>query len=104
VSLALNAGLAGTVYLKDAEVDGQRTRAVAAEATVAAQTNAAQAIADAANLRAQTAERAASAAREAGKADRAAAQRYLNLPLPAPADRCDAAQRLVDEAITENHS
>lgn len=101
-SIALNLALAGGVYLKDTEADAQRTRAVSAEATVRAQTTASQAIADAAKAREDTAKRALDIARDAGKADRAAAQRYLNLPLPAPADRCDAAQRLVDEAITEN--
>ncbi len=101
-SLALNLALAGGVYLKTAEADAQRTRAVAAEATVAAQTTAAQAIADAAKAREDTAKRALEIARDVGKADRAAAERYLNLPLPAPEDRCEAAQRLVDEAITEN--
>lgn len=103
-SVVLNVGLAGAVFVKDTEADGQRTRAVTAEATVAAQTSAAQAIAEAGKLRAETAERAMRSAQEAGRADRAAAQRYLNLPLPAPADRCDAARALVDEAITENQS
>jgi regulator of protease activity HflC (stomatin/prohibitin superfamily) len=103
-SVVLNLGLAGAVFVKDTEADGQRTRAVAAEATVAAQTSAAQAIAEAGKLRAETAERAMRSAQEAGRADRAAAQRYLNLPLPAAADRCDAARALVDEAVVDARS
>lgn len=101
-SLALNLALASGLYVVDQRADAATVKAASLQGQVDAQTTAAQAIADAADLRARTAERAAAAAREAGKADRLAAERYLNLPLPAPADRCEAAQALVDEAIEEN--
>lgn len=104
VSLMLNLGLAGAWKVRDAEADGLLTRAVAAEQIVDVQTKAAAGIVDLANLRAETAERAAAAARQAGAADRRAAERYLSLPLPAPEDRCEAAQALVDEAVVENQS
>ena len=103
-SVVLNIGLAGALYIKDVEADGQRNRAVSAEATVQAQTTAAEAIAAAGRLRADTAVRAMEIAREAGKADRRAAERYLNLPVPPVGARCEAAQALVDEAIAENRS
>jgi len=108
VVLGVTAALAVTGFtafaFQGAQLDSVRAKLAACEATVTAQTTAAQAVADAATARAEAAERAADAAREAGRADRLAARRYLDLPTPAPADRCDAAQALVDEAITENRS
>lgn len=102
VSLALNAALATGLVLVDADRDVQRARVAEVQAVATAQTEMAQAIADAANWRAEASERAAQAAREAGAADRAAARRYLNLPVPPPAERCEAAQALVDEALRES--
>lgn len=96
--------LAFLLHLASAKIDSLSAQLTAAKVTVTAQTSAAQAIADAASLRAEAAERAATAAREAGRADRLAARRYLDLPTPASAERCDAAQALVDEALTENRS
>lgn len=100
-SLALAAGGLVTAHVKNAELAAARVQVVALQAQLRAQSEAAQAIADAAELRAEAAERAAQYAREAGRADRAAAQRYLTLPVPAPEDRCEAAQALVDEAVVE---
>lgn len=101
-SLALNVALVLGVTYTSHEVDHWRTRATLSETTVTAQTTAARAIASAATLRAETAERAVQYAAEIGKADRRAAEVYLSLPTPQPEVRCDAAQALVDEAVKEN--
>ncbi|KAK0331428.1 hypothetical protein LTR94_028964, partial [Friedmanniomyces endolithicus] len=71
-------------------------------AQISAQNSATLAIQEAAKLRAETAEKALEAAREAGKANRQAAVTYLTLPTPAPEQRCDAASDLVDQAVEKN--
>lgn len=101
-SVALNVGLGGALYLADQRADAAEVKVTALEGTVRAQTEAAKAIAEAGKVRAEAADRAIQMAREIGKADRRAAERYLNLPVPAPEFRCEAAQALVDEAIAEN--
>jgi len=79
-----------------------RTEIVSLKAQISAQNSATLAIQEAAKLRAETAEKALEAAREAGKANRQAAVTYLTLPTPAPEQRCDAASDLVDQAVEKN--
>lgn len=103
-SLTLNLGLASAAYLFDQRADAADVKVAALQGQVTAQTEAAEAIAEAGKLRAETADRAIQMAREVGKADRLAAERYLNLPVPPAEARCEAAQALVDEAVMENQS
>lgn len=101
-SLALNLGTLGALYATDLRADAAETKAASLQGQVDAQTEAARVIAEAGKLRAETADRAIQMAREVGKADRRAAEVYLNLPVPPVEARCEAASALVDEAIAEN--
>lgn len=97
-------GLSTLLFAASAKIDSLETQLVAANLVIDTQTKAAEGIASLAQAREDFAEEAVRSAREAGKADRRAAEVYLDLPVPAPADRCEAAARLVDEAIAENRS
>jgi hypothetical protein len=96
-------GLALLMSLASAKIDSLQAQLDAANTTIAVQTEAAKGIAALADARADVAAQAIEAAAQAGRADRRAAEVYLNLPTPAPADRCEAAQVLIDDAIREEN-
>jgi len=108
--LALSASLVvalmvtwGALVMSDNRADSLQAQLDAANTTIAVQTEAAKGIAALADARADVAAQAIEAAAQAGRADRRAAEVYLNLPTPAPADRCEAAQALIDDAIREEN-
>lgn len=99
---AVALGLGLSTYAATQRVASLEAQLTAANSTIQTQTALAEGIAALADARKADADRAVAAAFEAGKADRRAAQVYLNLPVPPPAERCDAAQALIDQAIREN--
>lgn len=104
VVVATALALVSTVLyrLDHAALTAARTEVASLKAQINAQNSATLAIQEAAKLRAETAEKALEAAREAGKANRQAAVTYLTLPTPAPEQRCDAASDLVNQAVEKN--
>ncbi len=95
-------GLAATTYVASQRVASLESQLDAAHAQLQTQKALAEGIAALADARKADADRAVAVAFEAGRADRRAAQVYLDLPVPPPAERCDAAQALIDQAIREN--
>jgi len=77
----------------------EATRADKAEAQVADLKRDAEIAKAIAQVRADAATQALDVATAAASANHKQATTYLQLPTPAPADRCAAAQALVDEAI-----
>lgn len=106
LTLAATAGclaLATLLFAASAKIESLSDRLEAANRVIDVQTTAAEGIASLARVREDLAAEAVSRAEEAGRNDREAAKVYLNLPLPAPELRCEAAQALVDEAIREGN-
>lgn len=96
-------GLAILLFAASAKIESLSDRLEAANLVIDTQTAAAEGIAALARTREDLAADAVSRAEQAGRHDREAAKVYLNLPLPAPEMRCEAAQALVDAAIREGN-